>query len=491
MFTGLRSRLMLSFAALLLVCLSVVSITFTLLFFVWVSLPELAYAHLADTAVPALEYVRNARTPETRLTDSFAALRTLAQERKVRFLLVLAADGTILADTEQAWAGKTVRIGPGQETGVARSTLRGRTRGPDRKLLFYMAFPVQDARGDASRRAYLVLATTLWDTARPIVGSMIASVLLSGAIAFAFSILFALWLARTLARPLQRAAAAAEQVAAGDYTTSLHIAAPDEAHRLAESFNAMTRAVAASQRSQRDFVANVSHELRTPLTSIQGFAQAILDGTAGDTETVHRAATVIQQEANRLTRMVHKLLDLARLESGEGAMSWSQINLPALLRACTDRLALSANEKGVELQVQTPDELHLLGDGDRLMQVFTNLIDNALKQTGKGGKVALSASTDGNLATVTVTDTGGGIPETDLPRIFERFYQVDGSRSRDRDPQHAGLGLGLAIASEIIRAHGGQIDVRSIVNVGTQFTVTWPCKPAAALSKRVPLEGVI
>ena len=161
--------------------------------------------------------------------------------------------------------------------------------------------------------------------------------------------------------------------------------------------------------------------------------------------------------------------------------------MPALLRACTDRLGLSADEKGVELQVQMPDEMYVIGDGDRLMQVFTNLVDNALKHTAKGGQVTLSASTEGDLATVIVTDTGDGIPETDLPRIFERFYQVDRSRSRDRDPQR--LGLGLAISSEIIRAHGGRIDVKSIVNVGTQFTVTWPCRPAA-VSKRVPQEGV-
>jgi two-component system OmpR family sensor kinase len=483
-FTDLRSRLMLSFSALLLVCLCIVTVTFTLLFFVRISLPELAYAHLMDAAVPALTQIRTEREPGQRLAESFGRLGALAAERGVRILLVSLPDGTILADTNQLWVGKQVQVSAPPKDNAPRATLRGRLRGPDRKWLFYVAIPLQEVSGEEPRRVHLALVMTLWETARPFIGSLGTSVLLSGAVAFALSILFALWLTRTLSRPLRRAAVAAERVAAGDYSASLDITIPDEGRRLAESFNAMIGAVEASQRSQRDFVANVSHELKTPLTSIQGFAQAIVDGTADDKGSVQRAAAVIHDEANRLSRLVHKLLDLTRLESGEISMSWNCIDLAALLRSCADRFAIMAKEQGVVLSTSLPHELHITGDGDRLMQVFTNLVDNALKYTPNGGKVTLSAKKDGNTASISVADTGVGISETDRPRIFERFYRVDKARSRNASEQSTGAGLGLAIAYEFVRAHGGQIRAESIVDVGTRFTVTLPLKPFSSLGQQ-------
>jgi signal transduction histidine kinase len=470
MFSGLRPRLMLSFSALLLVCLCIVTVTFTLLFFVRVSLPELAYARLMDAAVPAFAQVRDLRETGKRLPESIEALKGLATDRGVRILLVMLPDGTILADTGEEWTRQKVQV-RAPEDSIPNRTVRGRLRGPDARWLYYVSIPLQEIPGTQPRRMHLALTTTLWETARPFLGSMLTSVLLSGAIAFALSILLALWMAKTLSHPLQRAAMAAERVAAGDYSTSLDIAVPDEARRLGESFNAMTRAVASSQQSQRDFVANVSHELRTPLTSIHGFAQAILDGTASDTSSIRRAATVIHDEADRLSRMVHKLLDLTRLESGEISISWTHIDLAALLASCVDHFSLLASDRGIELHTDIPEGLYVTGDGDRLVQVFTNLLDNALKYTSAGGRVTLSAKTDNRTVTVSVADTGVGIPEADLPRIFERFYRVDKSRSRDTSTQRTGVGLGLAIASQIVHAHGGQIAVESIPDLGTRFTV--------------------
>jgi signal transduction histidine kinase len=474
---------MLSFSLLLLVCLAILTLTFVLFFFVWVSLPELAYARLTDAALPTAAHVRSLQRQGKRFSESVQELRDLARERGMRFLLIAMPDAKVIADTEEAWTGEQVRLNlPPPDQALPRAFVRGRVQGPDRKLLFYVAVPLQEARGERPRRVYLALTMTWLETARPFIGSLLWSVLFSGAIAFVLSILLALWLARSLSRPLQRAAAAAERVAAGDYAVSLDIAVPDEARRLAQSFNTMTRAVEASQRSQRDFVANVSHELKTPLTCIQGFAQAILDGTASDGPSVQRAASVIHSEADRLSHMVYKLLDLTRLESGEVSMSWSRLDLTTLLRACADRFALLADEKSVQLLIELPEAAHITGDGDRLMQVFTNLVDNALKHTDAGGKITLSIGreeTDDRVS-VTVTDTGVGIPAEELPRIFERFYQVDKSRSRDTKARSVGTGLGLAIASEIVRAHSGHIHAESIVDVGTRFTVSLPRTPVPA-----------
>ncbi len=464
------------------------TLSFTLFFFGWVSLPELAYARLADAAGPAAEHVRVLRQQGTHLPEGIAELRSTAQERGMRFLLVAMPGGRVVADTDGAWTGKPIR--PLAQLPDRPLRLRGRLRGPDRKTLFYVAVPVLTSRDNPARALYLVLTMTWWEAARPFIGSLLIAVLLSGGVAFALSTPLALWLAGSLSRPLRRAAAAAEQVAAGDYSVSLDIAAPDEARSLAQSFNAMTRAVADAQRSQRDFVANVSHELKTPLTSIQGFAQAILDGTAADKSSIRRAAAVIHDEANRLSRMVHELLDLARLESGQVAMRRDRLDVAALLRTCAERFSLTAREKGVRLEVELPGPAIVIGDGDRLVQVLSNLVDNALKHTDAGGRVSLSleAEPDDTSVIITVADTGSGIPREDLPRIFERFYQVDKSRSRRARSDRSGVGLGLAIVREIVRAHGGHVEVESVVGIGTRFAVVLPRVPPMPARKETEGE---
>jgi two-component system sensor histidine kinase ResE len=248
----------------------------------------------------------------------------------------------------------------------------------------------------------------------------------------------------------------------------------------------MAHQVRASRDAQRDFVANVSHELKTPLTSIQGYSQAILDGTAAEPEMIERAATVIHDEAARMGRMVTELLDLARIESGQVVMRQARIALGALLENVVERLKLRAAEEGIELSARIAELPPVTGDGDRLAQVFTNLLDNALKHTPRGGKVELVAKplTPSGIRRrgkawpqavgVSISDSGEGIPAEDLSRIFERFYQVDKSRKRS-----GSVGLGLAITREIVEAHGGSIKAESIVGLGTRFTVTLPARAPA------------
>ena len=481
MFTGLQSRLMLSFSLLLVVCLCLVTLIFGVLFFVWVGLPDLAYARLMDAAVPTLSSLEALRQQGQPIGENIGALREMALERGVRCLIVAMPGGTILADTQEAWTGSRLRasLPPAAGTASARASfVRGRVRGPDRSLLFYVAVVVRRPTSEGAPTIYLVWVLRWTEAARPLVSSLLVSVLLSGVAAFLLSIVLALWLARSLAGPLRRAAEAAERVAAGDYSTSLDTPVPDEARRLAQSFNTMTRAVEASQRSQRDFVANVSHELKTPLTSIQGFAQAILDGTASDEPAIRRGVTVIHDEAERLSRMVGRLLDLTRLESGETSLSWSQIDLAKLVRASADHFALLADQKQVQMALDLPDSVPITGDGDRLTEVLTNLIDNALKHTDTGGRIGVTVTeADGDWVAISVTDTGHGIPTADLPRVFERFYQVDKSRAREAVSGQSGAGLGLAIVSEIVRGHHGRVDVESVLGVGSRFTVTLPRHP--------------
>jgi two-component system sensor histidine kinase ResE len=234
----------------------------------------------------------------------------------------------------------------------------------------------------------------------------------------------------------------------------------------------MVGRVESSQRSQRDFVANVSHELKTPLTSIQGFAQALLDETADTPEARRQAAQIIYDEAGRMHRMALDLLDLARLEAGTADLKMSAVDMKVLLQNIIEKFAPQAQRKGVELQLDAPTGLPgLIGDGDRLAQVFTNLVDNALKFTPPGGDVKLSAVKVGAEIEISIADSGIGVSKEALPRLFDRFYQADTARAGG---DGHGAGLGLAIVKEIVDAHNGKISVRSELGHGTTFVIHLP-----------------
>lgn len=306
---------------------------------------------------------------------------------------------------------------------------------------------------------------------------LLIPVLEGGGIALLFSLVLAFVIARGVADPLQEVIVAARDFPS-EQVMPVEPRGPQEVQELTHAFNAMMERVQASQRSQRDFVANVSHELKTPLTSVQGFAQAILDGTADTPEARQQAAEVIYAESGRMHRMVLNLLDLARLEAGTVVMQRSPLDLRALLELTVEKFTPQANRAAVTLRAEVPPALPtLVGDGDRLAQVLTNLVDNALKFTPPGGEVVLRAEVARGEVQIEVRDTGRGIPPGALERVFDRFYQADPSRPGG---EKHGAGLGLSIANEIVQAHGGRIGVRSEVGRGTTFTVSLPLLQEAA-----------
>ncbi len=285
-------------------------------------------------------------------------------------------------------------------------------------------------------------------------------------LAFFISLILSLW----ISRPLHRMAQSARAMADGQYQP-IPIAGPREVQQLGEAFNEMAHRVQTSQQSQRDFIANVSHELKTPITSIQGFSQAIMDGTAQSPQALQQSASVIHTEANRMHRLVMDLLVLARLDAGTADLQRAQVDLTGLLKAVIEKFSLQAQNASITLLSQFGDLPMLIGDGDRLAQVFTNLVDNALKYTPAGGQVSINAGVDQGAIVISVADNGAGIAPQDLQRIFERFYQVDKSR---RGGSGRGVGLGLAIASQIVQAHQGQIWVQSTPGSGSTFYVRLP-----------------
>ncbi len=298
----------------------------------------------------------------------------------------------------------------------------------------------------------------------------------AGIVGIAVAILLAALISRTIARPLQRLVKGATSVSRGDYEVSVPVSGPPELRSLADSFNLMTAEVLAANTAQRDFLSNVSHDLKTPLTSIQGYAQAIIDGAADDSKA---AAQIIYEEASRLDRMVVQLTDLERLQAGKLSMKSDRIKVAQLVEAVVQSLTVVAENEDITLKSTLAPVPDVIGDGDRLAQVMVNLISNALKYTPAGGQVLISCKRASDGVNVSIRDTGMGIPREELPRVFERFYQVDKARGPQR-----GAGLGLAITREIVEAHGGKITVSSRGrDLGAIFRVWLPAAGHGAFAE--------
>jgi two-component system phosphate regulon sensor histidine kinase PhoR len=225
------------------------------------------------------------------------------------------------------------------------------------------------------------------------------------------------------------------------------------------------------ERVRRDFVANVSHEFKTPLTAIQGFAETLLSGALDDKANRNRFVEIIRDHARRLARLTDDLLKLSRIEAGRLELEIRPIRVETLVNGCVETARLNAKARGLEIHVDLQENAPAVrGDGAQLGEVLQNLLDNAVQYTPSGGQIELKARANGPDVIFTVSDTGIGIPESDLERIFERFYRVDAARSREA----GGTGLGLAIARHIVEAHGGRIWVESAIGQGSRFHFSVP-----------------
>ena len=226
------------------------------------------------------------------------------------------------------------------------------------------------------------------------------------------------------------------------------------------------------EKMRSDFIANVSHELRTPISMLQGYTEAILDGVVTSEEERNEMIRIIYDEAQRMGRLVTDLLDLARMSAGFITLDKDEVPAVASIERMTNKFAQVAKEKKVHLQYdsQVDEQLWIQIDEDRIEQVLTNLIDNAIRHTPEGQSVTVRLTEVQSYLRVDVQDTGVGIPEADLPYVFERFYKADKARTRSK----GGTGLGLAIAKNIVEAHEGNITVTSKQNVGTTFTFYLP-----------------
>jgi signal transduction histidine kinase len=300
-------------------------------------------------------------------------------------------------------------------------------------------------------------------------------------------LLFCAFLARGIVRPVREVAGGASRVAAGDLSTRLPEVGPPEIHELTHAFNAMARSLEQGQRelerqnqelreSERlksELVSIVSHELRTPLASIIGYASLLLKRDFGEAE-VRRYAEIIRTQGARLTSLVEEFLDVQRVEQGRLELKDELLDLKPMLLSEVDVVADEAPKHHVDVRVAA-DTLPVRGDRDRLAQVYSNLVGNAIKYSPDGGRVAVIGEADDGVVRVRVSDEGIGIPEEHQARIFTKFF-----RGEARSSGIAGAGLGLAVAREIVEAHGGRIGFESREGAGSSFWFELPLDASAA-----------
>jgi histidine kinase len=292
----------------------------------------------------------------------------------------------------------------------------------------------------------------------------------AGLAALAVALIVSLFISRGLVAPLRAMTAASRRVAEGHYSERVPVGGSDELGQMAGSFNSMAEKLEQVEAMRRRLIGDVAHELRTPLTAIKGSMEGLVDGVLpASPQTFEQVAA----EADRLSRLVDDLQELSRVESGAVALDLGPVSLPELAETVRKRVARNYAAKGVSLIVNLPATLPpLRADTDRLLQVLTNLLNNALQYTPPTGNVTLAGEVRGHEVSVRVMDTGIGIPPEHIPHIFDRFYRVDKSRSRQAG---GGSGIGLTISKHLIEAQGGRIWVESAgEGHGSTFTFTLP-----------------
>ena len=302
--------------------------------------------------------------------------------------------------------------------------------------------------------------------------------LIGAIIGIVLATVLSIFVSRKMIRPLVRMEETARHIAEGEFGRQIQVSSEDEVGRLSRSFNRMStqlkekiEAIERLDRLRQELLSDVSHELRTPLTVIQGFSEAVLDGLVKSKEQEQLYLSNIIDESERLRRLVDELLDLKGMEATKTFDEMEYVVLNKLAQITVERLRHMANSKEIKLTLTVPEQtITVWGNIDRLKQVLTNLLDNAIKHSEANGAVCVELGMKNNYTYISVKNSGPGIPREELENIWERFYKVDKSRSR----RGTGTGLGLSIVKKIVEMHGGKVSAESELGHGAVFTLYLP-----------------
>lgn len=272
---------------------------------------------------------------------------------------------------------------------------------------------------------------------------------------------------QSIVKPLKDVTNVARKMASGDFKSRIEVRELNEIGELCDSINYMAGELESTERLKNEFISSVSHELRTPLTAIKGWGETVRGSVYTDHALVTKGIDVILRESERLSGLVEELLDFSRMQSGRMVYKTERIDVIAELSEAVCMYEEAAKKAGVMLAYHEPEQAAcVIGDSNRLTQVFVNVIDNAIKYNHEGGVVQVNVALDNNCVNITVSDTGVGIPSADLSRVKEKFYKANQTVG--------GSGIGLAVADEIVRYHNGLLLVESTEGIGTSVTVVLP-----------------
>jgi signal transduction histidine kinase len=298
--------------------------------------------------------------------------------------------------------------------------------------------------------------------------TLIERLALAGLVGIAVAGALAWYLTRRITKPVESLAEAADQVAEGHYDVELpRLPGGDEISHLASRFGEMADRLQEAEELERNFLMTVSHELRTPLTAIRGHVEALREGVAQDEASRRESLEVIAAEAGRLERLVGDVLDLAKLDTRRFSLRSEEVDMARLLERAYTTFSEEARRRGIDYQSEIHARPVIVADGDRVLQIISNLLSNAFRWTPDGGRVELELDQANGVVSVAVQDTGPGIAEDERDRIFRPFWSRDGG----------GTGLGLAIARELAAAHGGSIVLESEPGRGARFELVIPVVP--------------
>ena len=451
---SIATRLFLSYLAVVVVGLAVAAITISGLLLRYED--DQTRLHLGELSAPFLTAIQTGIRAGQQPREIVDALTEQAQAADAR-LIITTPQRRVVVDSDN----KLINVTLPQPSTATFGEFTA-----DGEEWIFVRQQLARATVTAGGLGFIVVArprAVFTDTLR----SLLPSLALSGIVALAFAVLVAALLSRTITRPLRDLVGGVRRFAGGDYGTRVPLAGPSEVAEMGTAFNEMASEIQRSRGSEQAFLADISHELRTPLTSIQGFAQAIVEGEArGD--AVSHVAEIIHREARRLVRMVEGLLQVARLESGAQSMAREDVAPARLLESAVAALEVQAKDAGVTFDVAGTDALPTLrGDPDKLAQLFLNVLDNAVKHSPRGTTVHVRGNRDDGAIVVRVRDAGSGLPQGAQTRLFQRFY-------RGENAQRDGAGLGLAIAQAIAQAHGGSIRASNVEGGGAEFAVRLP-----------------
>ncbi len=315
-----------------------------------------------------------------------------------------------------------------------------------------------------------VVVSTPATTAFQILRDNIKVYLLSALGAFLLSVAIVYALTYRFVRPLRQMAAATRRFAVGDFGARVSVRGKDEVAELGEALNSMAVSLSSLETMRRSFIANVSHELKTPMTTIAGFIDGILDGTIPPEKQAHYMK-IVSDEVKRLSRLVRSMLDLSRIDSGELKLNTVRMDLAEAVGNVLIASEQRIEKKNIRISgLEDCEPLEIDGDYDLIGQVLYNLLDNAIKFTNESGDIDIRLWRENGRAYCAIRNTGAGIPPSEMPQIFERFYKSDRSRSLDKN----GVGLGLYIVKTVIDLHHGEIAVRSVEGEFTEFSFWLP-----------------